>query len=986
MDDGITTFRTRARAIEMLGKDQIANAPTAISELFKNAYDAYSTKVTLNLFVNENSIVLSDNGIGMSENDINNKWLVVGTGDKKRKKQILDLQPGEVSEKLLKREIMGEKGIGRLAIAALGKQLFLISKRVNNNPICLFIDWRIFQHLDLNLDEVIIPMRKIDDINNITDELLNNLLISFLNNFDDKKWDSEKKIKNEIIKDVQNLMNITKITKIKNSNICNSGSGTSFLIYNIEDDFKHIDIDNQMNQKKVFEIRLFRLLLGFRNIFIDNPIDMEYSFNFYFDENRYYNILDEKEWWNEKDIKTYDHRIEGSFDEFGKFNGVIEVFGNDFDYENFWKKNNKSKCGPFEISLRYVEGDYRNSRLEEEDFKRLSDKLNLIGGLYIYRDGIRVLPYGEPDIDFLQFEERRSRGAGRYFFSHRRFFGYIAITKLKNYLKDKSSREGFIENAAYRDFKNILTNFFSDLSNDFFYRKKAKKSPMHYRLSEQHKKEKLAIKEEEERSKKEKKEFIKNINDRKKEILDDALMEINRKTNEYLKEIKNQTKNRKFAEVEKQINEITNKYELFKSNIIGHYHIEKPDRILLEENEKDLYGDYLDMYDKFVKEFDKLNLFYYQEMSTIFEYNKDFIDKEKIINNKFLSNQNKIYMKINNKKKEIKKLFDIIEENISNDMKDIGVNIKDNTYKYLNITDMNEFIRNSDNKMVQELFMCIEENNENINKIIDQYFKYTINSLKNIQNRYDNDLIIGAQKRILESQYEKIDLYYNLAQLGLAVEIIDHELEMLYQNIKYQLKELSKYRKNEKMKRIYKDLSYSFQHLESKHKLMLPLYRKTALKKTDISGIDIYNYLYEFFYKNIEDNFKIIATDSFKKMIIPNASVTIIYPAFINLINNSIYWTQESNQPKVLLDYRDNIIFIEDSGIGIPNKDWDRLFEPFFSRKQDGGRGLGLYITKENLNANGYNIEFTNNKEEKKLNGACFKIFLSTRNKENNNE
>ena len=42
-------FRTKARAIELLGKGQIADLPTAISDLWKNGYDANAGKQTCNL-------------------------------------------------------------------------------------------------------------------------------------------------------------------------------------------------------------------------------------------------------------------------------------------------------------------------------------------------------------------------------------------------------------------------------------------------------------------------------------------------------------------------------------------------------------------------------------------------------------------------------------------------------------------------------------------------------------------------------------------------------------------------------------------------------------------------------------------------------------------------------------------------------------------------------------------------------------------------
>jgi len=41
----MATFKARARALDMLGRQQIAGVPTAINELFKNAHDAYADRV-----------------------------------------------------------------------------------------------------------------------------------------------------------------------------------------------------------------------------------------------------------------------------------------------------------------------------------------------------------------------------------------------------------------------------------------------------------------------------------------------------------------------------------------------------------------------------------------------------------------------------------------------------------------------------------------------------------------------------------------------------------------------------------------------------------------------------------------------------------------------------------------------------------------------------------------------------------------------------
>jgi len=87
--------------------------------------------------------------------------------------------------------------------------------------------------------------------------------------------------------------------------------------------------------------------------------------------------------------------------------------------------------------------------------------MNRIGGLYIYRDGIRVLPYGNNDYDFLDMERNRTKSAAYYYFSYRRIFGVIELDRVQNgQLHEKAGREGFRENRAYRQFRDILKRFF----------------------------------------------------------------------------------------------------------------------------------------------------------------------------------------------------------------------------------------------------------------------------------------------------------------------------------------------------------------------------------------------------------------------------------------------------------------------------------------------------------------------------------------------
>src|ERR1700761_5239689 len=109
----MATFRVRARTVDMLGRQQIAGIPTAISELFKNAHDAYASRVEVDFLRYEELLVLRDDGLGMSPTDFEERWLTLGTESKLDDGRGIKPPPA-IGEK---RPILGEKGIGRLAIA-----------------------------------------------------------------------------------------------------------------------------------------------------------------------------------------------------------------------------------------------------------------------------------------------------------------------------------------------------------------------------------------------------------------------------------------------------------------------------------------------------------------------------------------------------------------------------------------------------------------------------------------------------------------------------------------------------------------------------------------------------------------------------------------------------------------------------------------------------------------------------------------------------
>ena len=148
----------------MLGRQQIAGVPTAISELFKNAHDAYARIVEVDYFRDDGLFVLRDDGLGMTREDFEQRWLTLGTDSKVGS---MGLRPPPVDPDQPERPILGEKGIGRLAIAIIGPQVLILSRaRINGQPsnstVAAYLHWGLFELPGLNLEDIVVPVREFE--------------------------------------------------------------------------------------------------------------------------------------------------------------------------------------------------------------------------------------------------------------------------------------------------------------------------------------------------------------------------------------------------------------------------------------------------------------------------------------------------------------------------------------------------------------------------------------------------------------------------------------------------------------------------------------------------------------------------------------------------------------------------------------------------------------------------------------------------------
>ena len=143
-----------------------------------------------------------------------------------------------------------------------------------------------------------------------------------------------------------------------------------------------------------------------------------------------------------------------------------------------------------------------------------------------------------------------------------------------------------------------------------------------------------------------------------------------------------------------------------------------------------------------------------------------------------------------------------------------------------------------------------------------------------------------------------------------------------------------------------------------------------------ITGKEIADYLSEFFKIHLSRNrVDFVATQSFINFRVYDQQSR-LFPVFINLVNNSIYWVSSSEKydRKIILDVIGQDVIVSDSGPGIAPEDIESLFSLFFTRKARGGRGVGLFLSRANLAAAGHRIRYEPDSSEMPLSGANFLI------------
>jgi signal transduction histidine kinase len=147
------SFQSEARLLEELGERLVASAEVAIIELVKNSYDADASICSVELQEKNETLIIKDDGHGISSNEFLNKWMRIATGSKLE----------EENSKIYKRKLTGAKGIGRFSVRFLADFLTLESiaydeKRKKKTKLIAEFDWRKYSKSQ-DIREIKIPYK-----------------------------------------------------------------------------------------------------------------------------------------------------------------------------------------------------------------------------------------------------------------------------------------------------------------------------------------------------------------------------------------------------------------------------------------------------------------------------------------------------------------------------------------------------------------------------------------------------------------------------------------------------------------------------------------------------------------------------------------------------------------------------------------------------------------------------------------------------------
>lgn len=427
LDPNKARFTVDAGHLNRLGLELVSKRETALSELIKNAYDADATSVKVTFNDDENSLRIDDNGLGMSLDELREGFMRLSTNMKAENEY----------SKLYGRYRAGRKGIGRFAAQRLGKELTVLTKTKSSEyALELSINWEDFTS-GIDLFTVTSKINQLSSSESEKIKVGTSLIIGKLR----EPW-SEAQIR-RVYRYASDILLPYPIAK--NDITTKSGS--------IE----------ELGKDPGFSATFWRINNAKHTV-----------------------IADAEEMYLKHSLATVEGEIDSSGNAFwrltskkynydsGKRNYVTKTF-----QEYKIRQSDKArKFAGFSIGNISFKAYYFHTR--EKHFpvnltSIISENLRSFGGIRLYRNGFRVLPYGERYDDWLRLDFVTRNRVILPPSSNNNFFGFVKITPSSiGEFEEVASREGLIENDSYIELREFVADSIISAMVEFAYVRKIK--------------------------------------------------------------------------------------------------------------------------------------------------------------------------------------------------------------------------------------------------------------------------------------------------------------------------------------------------------------------------------------------------------------------------------------------------------------------------------------------------------------------------------
>lgn len=969
-------FHVRARAVDMLGRQQIAGIPTAIHELFKNAHDAYAERVEVDYFRSQRLFVMRDDGLGMTIEDIEEKWLTLGTDHRLGANEAkTEIWTGP--KQLPRRTIMGEKGIGRLAIAAIGPIALVVSRAIRQDGLCptvsVLVHWSLFEQPGIDVSSIPVPIREtpadfppettlvemIEEVREKIVELRNQLGQSEV-----------ERLVNEL--DTLRPVNLAHLDQFLNQNrsdplsLSKDGHGTWFVV---TPSARELDDDIDNKPEGMGTSNFNKVLLGFANT-MDKKYDPVISTKFR--DHRpdgTHSLIGPTEFFSADDFQNLDHLIEGEFNERGQFNGRLSFFGSEArEFVLNWTagRGRVARCGPFRFRLGVLQGRPGETRLEEKMHALMLARLNELGGLYIYKDGIRVLPYGTSENDFIGIEMRRTLAAKDWYFSYRRMIGFVALSHSANpNLWEKAGREGFRQNFAYRDLKSVLEQFVRSVAIRFF--RASSEEGLEFRdQRDQYVREreaaKEALKRRNQRVRERRKNFAKQLAVFRKAV---DVERFEQETEALLAEfsirleaIENETDDSLAADyVLKMRADIRSEI----SKMAGAITIRPPRGLPLTKQLEREFAAYKRIYPMILDR-------------TVGRLETEISDPVDLLARKRISDQlrresalkalesrkSEFVREVAVEQKEARQAAQLLQATLK---QVLGEELRMLRNQFEATIDEYSIDASKNAAQIEERWTEVETKlrsmKDEVIELVEAIrrqlsdFKQTVISRTTME-----DELVALENR-MERLQEQLEFQSELAQVGMAVGILGHEFNHTIALFREAIHELRQWADGTPdLQPLYANLRRSFENLEGYLQILTPLGRRLTRRRVKISGSEIELYIRRIYSRRLQDeDVRLVSSPDFGNHVV-NCRTAALLSVFVNVVDNALYWIAQERQTggAIKLDATAGAFLISNNGPGISELDAERIFE-FGWTSKPGGAGMGLALARDALANEGFKLE-----------------------------